>query len=62
MCLDKQKQAVLLLAHGAPTNRGGIPQFLRNIFGKRPVSQEQIDETVRRYNAVGGNSLLLPIT
>ncbi len=56
------KQAVLLLAHGAPENLDGIPEYLKNVLGGRPVPPQVEEEVRRRYVEIGGGSPLLART
>ena len=56
------KQAVLLLAHGAPERVEDIGQYLAFIRGGRPVSEEVVREVKHRYAEIGGGSPLLTRT
>jgi ferrochelatase len=56
------KEAVLLLAHGAPERVEDIPEYLNYIRGGRPTSPEIVDEVRHRYEAIGGRSPLLART
>ncbi len=56
------KQAVLLLAHGAPERVDDVPEYLKYVRGGRPTPQEIIDEVAHRYRAIGGGSPLLART
>ena len=56
------KQAVLLLAHGAPQRLEDIPEYVRRIRGGRPTAPRIIEEIKRRYRAIGGASPLLDRT
>ena len=56
------KQAVLLLAHGAPERVEDVPEYLRNVRGGRPVPPALIHEIEERYHAIGGGSPLLART
>jgi len=58
MNTDKRGWGVLLLAHGAPENVEGIPEFLRHIRGGRPAPQAMVREIARRYELIGGGSPL----
>ena len=55
-------EAVILLAYGGPDSLDDIPEFLLDIRGGRPTSQELIDEISDRYRQIGGMSPLLGIT
>ena len=56
------KQAVLLLAHGAPENTADMDAYLANIRGGRPMPAHVVEEVRRRYQAIGGRSPLLELT
>jgi ferrochelatase len=53
------KQAVLLLAHGAPERHEDVEAYLSLVRGGRPGSPEILEEVSRRYAAIGGSSPLL---
>jgi ferrochelatase len=50
------KQAVLLLAHGAPERVEDIPEYLNFVRGGRPTPPEIVEEVRHRYQAIGGSS------
>jgi ferrochelatase len=52
------RQAVLLLAHGAPERLEDIPEYLTNVRGGSPPNDKVVDEVRRRHAAVGGSSPL----
>ena len=52
------KQAVLLLAHGAPERTGDVPEYLKFVRSGRPVSPQVLEEVSHRYAQVGGSSPL----
>ena len=52
------KQAVLLLAHGAPERLEDLPAYLDLVRGGRPAPPELREELRRRYEAIGGSSPL----
>jgi ferrochelatase len=52
-------QAVLLLAHGAPTRIEDVEEYLANVRGGRPRNQAVVDEVTHRYRDIGGASPLL---
>jgi protoporphyrin/coproporphyrin ferrochelatase len=52
------KQAVLLLAHGAPERVDDVPEYLKFVRSGRPVSPQLIEEISHRYAAIGGASPL----
>ena len=53
------KQAVLLLAHGAPEKVEDVENYLGHVRGGRPVSPRVIAEVKQRYAEIGGSSPLL---
>jgi ferrochelatase len=52
-------EAVLLLAHGAPTQVEDVEAYLENVRGGRPRNQAVVDEVTHRYRDIGGASPLL---
>lgn len=52
------KQAVFLLAHGAPERVEDVPEYLGFVRSGRPVSQQILEEVSHRYAQVGGSSPL----
>ncbi len=56
------KQAVLLLAHGAPEQLEEIDQYLLNIRGGRQLPPAVVEEIRHRYALIGGGSPLLART
>lgn len=60
--MTEQTVGVLLMAYGGPDTLDDIPDFLRDIRGGRPTSQELIDEITENYRKIGGKSPLLAIS
>ncbi len=56
------KQAVLLLAHGAPERVEDVPEYLSYVRGGRPTPPALVEEVSSRYRQVGGGSPLLART
>jgi len=59
------KRAILLLAHGTPSNVDEIPEYLRNVVSGRPMPQHVIEEIQHRYALIGepkGHSPLTDLT
>ncbi len=56
------KQAILLLAHGAPESLDDIEPYLLNVRGGRPLPPPMVAEIRRRYAQIGGRSPLLELT
>ncbi len=52
------KQAVFLLAHGAPERVEDVAEYLKFVRGGRPVSPQLIEEISHRYAQIGGSSPL----
>ncbi|HWR36988.1 MAG TPA: ferrochelatase [Clostridia bacterium] len=52
-----QRTAILLLAHGSPETAEDVPEFLRNITGKRPMPEAVVKEVQRRYALIGQSPL-----
>jgi protoporphyrin/coproporphyrin ferrochelatase len=53
------KQAVLLLAHGAPERLEDVESYLSYVRGGRPGNPKVLEEVRHRYAAIGGSSPLL---
>jgi ferrochelatase len=53
------KQAVLLVAHGAPERLEDVEAYLALVRGGRPGSPKILEEVRSRYAAIGGSSPLL---
>jgi protoporphyrin/coproporphyrin ferrochelatase len=53
------KEAVLLLAHGAPERLEDVESYLSFVRGGRPGSPKILEEVRSRYAAIGGSSPLL---
>ncbi len=56
------KQAVLLLAHGAPETLDDVEKYLAYIRPGRPLPPPVIQEVKRRYEEIGGGSPLFART
>jgi protoporphyrin/coproporphyrin ferrochelatase len=54
---DKERVALLLLAHGTPDALNEIPEYLRNVTSGRPLPQAAIDEITHRYSLIGKSPL-----
>lgn len=55
--MNREKPAVLLLAHGSPDSPADIPEFMRHITGGRPVPDSVIQEIAHRYSLIGKSPL-----
>jgi ferrochelatase len=53
------KQAVLLLAHGAPERLEDVDAYLTCVRGGRPLPPRVVEEIRQRYAEIGGSSPLL---
>ncbi|RYE88228.1 MAG: hypothetical protein EOO75_13500, partial [Myxococcales bacterium] len=53
-----ERTGVLLSAHGTVENLDELPAFLARIRRGRPVPDELLHETRRRYELIGGSPLL----
>lgn len=56
------KQAVLLLAHGAPERLDDVEPYLTFVRGGRPLAPQVVREIKQRYAQIGGSSPLLART
>jgi protoporphyrin/coproporphyrin ferrochelatase len=54
---DRERIALLLLAHGTPDALNEIPEYLRNVTSGRPLPQAAIDEITHRYSLIGKSPL-----
>jgi protoporphyrin/coproporphyrin ferrochelatase len=54
---ERQKIAVLLLAHGSPASVEDVPEFLFRVTGGRQLPKEAVDEVSHRYAAIGKSPL-----
>ncbi|MCL6546673.1 MAG: ferrochelatase [Bryobacteraceae bacterium] len=52
------RDAVLLLAHGAPERSEEVGEYLMLVRGGRPLAPELVEEIRSRYDAIGGGSPL----
>ncbi len=55
-------KGILLMAYGGPASLEEVEGYYTHIRGGKKPSQEQLDDLVGRYRAIGGSSPLLPIT
>lgn len=60
--MAKRTIGVLLMAYGGPDSLDDIAEYLLDIRGGRPTSQELIDEITENYRKIGGKSPLLDIS
>ncbi|MGE5645563.1 MAG: ferrochelatase [Acidobacteriota bacterium] len=56
------KEAVLLLAHGAPERVEDVPEYLACIRAGRATPAKVVEEVAGRYRAIGGGSPMLART
>lgn len=54
----KERDAILLVAHGTVDDLSDLPAFLTRIRHGRPPSAELVQEVTRRYKAIGRSPLL----
>ncbi len=54
---EREKLAVLLLAHGTPETLDDIPAYLRNVVSGRPMPDHVIEEIRHRYSLIGKSPL-----
>jgi len=55
--ITRQRQAVLLLAHGTPQSLDEIPAYLRNVTSGRPMPESVVEEIRHRYSLIGSSPL-----
>jgi len=56
------REAVLLLAHGAPERAEDVDEYMRYVRGGRPTAPRIVEEVRRRYVEIGGGSPMLART
>lgn len=56
------RAAVLMLAHGGPTDLAGVESFLRRVLAPRQPSGTMLARAAERYRAIGGGSPLVTNT
>lgn len=56
------KIGVLVMAYGTPGSREEVEPYYTRIRHGRPPTQEQLDDLIRRYDAIGGISPLNELT
>ena len=54
---ERDKSAVLLLAHGTPKTLDDIPTYLRNVVSGRPMPDSVVEEIRHRYSLIGRSPL-----
>lgn len=54
---ERQKMAVLLLAHGSPASVDDVSEFLLRVTGGRQLPSEVVEEVSHRYGAIGKSPL-----
>jgi len=54
---NKERIAILLLAHGTPDALSEVPGYLRNVTSGRALPQAAIDELTHRYSLIGKSPL-----
>jgi protoporphyrin/coproporphyrin ferrochelatase len=60
--LENAPIGVLLMAYGSPDSVDELGEYLLDIRGGRPTSEELVDEIKERYRQIGGRSPLLDLT
>lgn len=53
-----KKVGVILMTYGSPKTLADVPRYLKNVYGGRDASQENIKEFRRRYDIIGGSPLI----
>lgn len=56
--MTADRTGVLVMAYGTPASRAEVADYYTRIRHGRPPSAEQLDDLVRRYDAIGGTSPL----
>src|SRR5579872_6514347 len=54
----KHHIGVVLMTYGSPKTRKDVPQYLKNVYGGKDASDENIAEFQRRYDIIGGSPLV----
>lgn len=47
------------MTYGSPKNSSEVPQYLKNVYGGKDASAENIKEFQRRYKLIGGSPLIM---
>ena len=58
----EQNAAVLLMAYGSPNSLEEVGDYLHQVRGGRPTTDEEVERLRERYRRVGGRTPLLNIT
>ncbi len=58
MKAKQKKVAVILMTYGSPKTLEEVPQYLKNVYGGKDASAENIAEFQRRYDIIGGSPLI----
>lgn len=53
-----KKIGVILMTYGSPKTLDEVPQYLKNVYGGKDASEENIAEFQRRYHVIGGSPLI----
>lgn len=54
----KRKVGVILMTYGSPKKLTDVPRYLKNVYGGKDASVENIAEFQRRYDIIGGSPLV----
>ncbi len=54
--------AIVLMAYGSPSRAEDVRPYLEDVRGRRPVSDEAVEELAERYRRIGGRSPLDDVT
>ena len=52
------KVGVILMTYGSPQTIADVPQYLKNVYGGKDATEENIKEFQRRYKLIGGSPLI----
>lgn len=52
------KVFVILMTYGSPKTLAEVPQYLKNVYGGKDASPDNIKEFQRRYELIGGSPLI----
>jgi len=58
MAKKTQKIAVVLMTYGSPKTLRQVPQYLKNVYGRKDAPASAIREFQRRYKIIGGSPLI----
>src|SRR6185369_5127184 len=56
--MKTKKIGVILMTYGSPKTLNDVPKYLKNVYGGKKPSPENVKEFQRRYKLIGGSPLI----